>query len=501
VSVNAIQLGAHLPALQVVVPLLSAPLCALMLRPRMAWATALAVSACALATAVVLLQQVLATGTISYALGGWAAPWGIEYRIDTVNAFVLVIVSAISTIVLPFARDSIEHEVREDRICLFYTCWMLCLTGLLGIAITGDAFNVFVFLEISSLSSYVLISLGSDRRALIASLRYLVMGTIGATFIVLGVGLLYVMTGTLNMMDLAERLAGVEDTRTVKVAFVFLTLGIGLKMALFPLHAWLPNAYAYAPSAVTAFLAGTATKVAVYVWLRFFFTIFGADFAVDSMSMDTVLLAVAVVAIVVASVIAVFQPDAKRLLAYSSVAQIGYMALGISLFSVTGLTAAIVHLFNHAIIKSALFMALGCIVFRTGSTSIASLAGIGRRMPWTMAAFVFGALSLVGVPLTVGFISKWYLLLAVLEQGWWMVAFLIVATSLLAAVYCGRIIEVAYFRDPDPDTIQSRAREAPLMMLIPVWILIAANIFFGINTELTLDVASRAAGVLLGTGP
>jgi multicomponent Na+:H+ antiporter subunit D len=209
----------------------------------------------------------------------------------------------------------------------------------------------------------------------------------------------------------------------------------------------------------------------------------------------------ALIAIVVASSIAVFQQDAKRLLAYSSIAQIGYMALGISFFSVTGLTAAIVHLFNHAIIKTALFMALGCIIFRTGSTSIASLAGMGRRMPWTMAAFVFGALSLIGVPLTVGFISKWYLLMAALEQGWWQIAAVIVAASLLAAVYCGRIIEVAYFRDPDPDSIQSHAREAPLLMLIPVWILIAANIFFGINTDLTVDIASRAAGVLLGAGP
>ncbi len=500
-SAQAIQLGAHLPVLQVVVPLLSAPICALMYRPRVAWATALAVSAMALVMAIALLDRVLETGPISYALGGWAAPWGIEYRIDTVNAFVLVIVSAISTIVLPFARDSVEQEVREDRVSLFYTAWMLCLTGLLGIAITGDAFNVFVFLEISSLSSYVLISLGSERRALMASLRYLVMGTIGATFIVLGVGLLYVMTGTLNMVDLAERLAAVEDTRTVKVAFVFLTVGIGIKMALFPLHAWLPNAYAYAPSAVSAFLAGSATKVAVYVWLRFFFTIFGADFALDSMAMDLVLLPLALVAIVVASTIAVFQEDAKRLLAYSSVAQIGYMALGISLFSVTGLTATIVHLFNHAIIKTALFMALGCIIFRTGSASIASLAGIGRRMPWTMAAFVFGAMSLIGVPLTVGFISKWYLLLAALEQGWWPIAVAVVLTSLLAAVYCGRVIEVAYFRDPKPGSIQSHAREAPLLMLVPVWILIAANIYFGIDTDLTVDIAGRAAAVLLGGEP
>ncbi len=500
-SAPALQISAHLPALQVIVPLLSAPVCALLYHRRIAWATALAVSATALVIAIALLQQVLATGPISYALGGWAAPWGIEYRVDAVNAFVLLIVAAISTVVLPFARASVEQEVRGDRIGLFYTAWMLCLTGLLGIAITGDAFNVFVFLEISSLSSYVLISLGSERRALIASFRYLVMGTIGATFILIGVGLLYTMTGTLNMLDLAERLAAVEDTRTVRVAFGFLTVGIGLKMALFPLHAWLPNAYAYAPSAVTAFLAGSATKVAVYVWLRFFFTVFGADFAFESMSMMFLLLPLALAGVVMMSTVAIFQQDAKRLLAYSSVAQIGYMALGISLFSVTGLTAAIVHLFNHAVMKAALFMALGCIVYRTGSVGIASLAGIGRRMPWTMAAFVFGAMSLIGVPLTVGFISKWYLLLAALERGWWPVALVIVIASLLAAVYCGRVVEAAYFRDPEPGSIQARAREAPLSMLIPVWILIAANIYFGVDTDLTVDVAARAARVLMGAGP
>ena len=490
-----------LPVLAVVVPLMSAPLCVLVHRPRLVWALALTVSALAFAMSAALLHQVLNVGTISYALGGWAAPWGIEYRVDTVNAFVLLIVSAISTLVLPFARDSVEQEVREDRVSLFYTAWMLCLTGLLGIAITGDVFNVFVFLEISSLSSYVLISLGSERRALIAAFRYLVMGTVGATFIVIGIGLLYVMTGTLNMQDLAAHLPAVEDTRTIKVAFGFLTVGIGIKMAVFPLHAWLPNAYAYAPSAVSAFIAGTATKVAVYVWLRFFFTIFGADFAVDSMSMDALLMPLALAAIVAGSVVAIFQQDAKRVLAYSSIAQVGYMALGISLFSVTGLTAAIVHLFNHAIIKSVLFMALGAIVYRTGAVSIASLAGIGRRMPWTMAAFVFGALSLVGVPLTVGFVSKWYLLLAALERGWWPLAAVVVITSLMAAVYCGRIIEAAYFRDPEPDSIQSHAREAPPMMLVPIWILIAANVYFGVDTDLTVGVARRAALALLGGGP
>ena len=237
------------------------------------------------------------------------------------------------------------------------------------------------------------------------------------------------------------------------------------------------------------------------MWLRFFFTVFGADYAVDQMSMPLLLLPLGLVAIVVASVIAVFQSDAKRLLAWSSVAQIGYMALGIGLFSVSGLTAAIVHLFNHAVAKAALFMALGCIVYRTGSLSIASMAGIGRRMPWTMAAFVFGSLSLVGVPLTVGFVSKWYLLLAALEQGWWPLAAAVVATSLLAVVYCGKIIEAAYFRDPPEGTIQAHAREAPLIMLLPVWVLIAANIYFGVHTDLTVGVAARAAASLLGAAP
>ena len=160
------------------------------------------------------------------------------------------------------------------------------MTGLLGIAVTGDIFNVFVFLEISSLSAYALIALGKDRRALTAAYQYLIMGSVGATFIVIGIGLMYGMTGTLNMADLAERIPAVAATRTIPVAFAFLAVGISLKLALFPLHLWLPSAYAYAPSAVTAFIASTATKVAVYMLLRFFFTIFGARSRFDVMQLD-----------------------------------------------------------------------------------------------------------------------------------------------------------------------------------------------------------------------
>ncbi len=492
-------ISSHLPALQVVIPLLAAPLCIVVHRAKAAWAIALVVSWASLAISVRLLERVLQEGVVVYAMGGWAAPWGIEYRIDEINAFLLLIVSGGSALVLLFARVSVEREIEAERRYVFYTMWLLCLTGLLGIAITGDAFNVFVFLEISSLSSYVMISLGSDRRGLMAAFRYLIVGTIGATFILIGIGLLYMMTGTLNMADLAERLPAVADTRTVKVAFWFFAVGIGTKMALFPLHFWLPNAYAYAPSAASAFLAASATKVAVYVWLRFYFSVFGASFSFDAMSLSDILLPLGLVAALVGSAVAVFQQDVKRMLAYSSVAQIGYMAVGISFVSVNGLIGAIVHLFNHALMKAALFMVLGCVFYRLGSVALRDLDGLGRQMPWTMAAFVAGGLSLIGVPSSAGFISKWYLILAALESGSWPIAFLVLLSSLLAVVYVWRVVEAAYFRAP-PDDPSRRVVEAPVSLLVPVWLLVAANFYFGLQTSLTVGVAERAARTLLGAG-
>ncbi len=491
---------AHLPALQVVIPLVAAPLCALLPAGRPVWLLALTANGLALLIAALLLNQVLAGGPISYAMGGWAVPWGIEYRVDALNAYLLLIVAAIGTVVMAFARPIVERRIRlpEYKQPWFYTAYLLCLTGLLGMTITGDAFNVFVFLEISSLSSYVLISIGRDRRALTAAYQYLIMGTIGATFILIGIGLLYVMTGTLNMADLAARLPAVADTRTVRAAFAFLTLGVCLKLALFPLHLWLPNAYAYGPSVVTAFLAATATKVAIYVLLRFFFTIFGASFSFETMRLDRILLPLALVGIFSASVVAIFQTNVKRMLAYSSVAQIGYMILGISLVSATGLTAGITHLFNHALMKGTLFMALGCVSFQVGAAKLERMAGVGRTMPWTMGAFVIGGLSLIGVPLTAGFISKWYLVLGALERGWWPVALLVLVTSLLAVIYIWRVVEVAYFKPAPEGQI---VREAPLALLIPTWTLALANLYFGLDTSLNAGVARLAAQSLLGVAP
>ena len=490
---------ANLPALQVVIPLIAAPLCVLLRNRSLVWGFTLLVCWSSLVIAGILLRQVLTSGPISYSMGEWASPWGIEYRVDVLNAFLLLIVSSIGALVIPYAKESVRKDIPEHQIPSFYAAFLLCLTGLLGIVITGDAFNLFVFLEISSLSSYVLISLGKDRRALTAAYQYLIMGSIGATFFVIGVGLLYMMTGTLNMADLAVRLPSVLNTKTVLAAFGFLTVGIGLKLAMFPLHLWLPNAYTYAPSVVTVFLSATATKVAVYVFIRFFFNIFGEPFVFRTLPVGTILITLGTVGVLVASTIAIFQSNVNRLLAYSSVAQIGYMLLGIGLASVTGLTAGILHLFNHAMMKGGLFMVTGCIMYQWGSINIERLDGIGKQMPWTMAAFVIGGLGLIGVPLTVGFISKWYLLLGAIEQQYWLVVIAILVGSLLAIIYVWRVIEVAYFRPVPTDS--PRVNEAPLSMLIPAWILIGITVFFGIDTSLTVGTAEQAARFLLDQPP
>lgn len=492
-------IAAHLPAMVVVVPMLGALLSAFFRRGTLAWAFALTVSWVMPVVAIALLRQVLAGGTISYHLGGWMPPIGIEYRIDTLNAFVLVLISVIGAVVMPFARRSVAFELDGDKQPWFYTMYLLCLTGLFGITVTGDAFNLFVFLEVSSLSTYVIIAMGRDRRALLGAYQYLIMGTIGATFYVIGVGLLYLVTGTLNIADLATRIGPAFDSgasRPVLAALAFITVGISLKLALFPLHVWLPGAYAYAPSFATAFLAGTATKVAIYVMIRVFFSIFGPSVSYKSIAVPEVLMVLSVAAMVIASLVAIFEANMKRMLAYSSLAQVGYITLGISLANVSGLTGSIVHLLNHAIMKTALFLAVGAIVYRCGAVRMSDLAGIGRRMPLTMAAFVVGGFAIIGVPGTSGFVSKWYLAVGALERGWWPLVFVILATSLLAVVYIGRVVEIAWFREPS--ALAAKASDPPLSMLVPLLLLAAGTIYLGIDTEASAAIARKAAQMLVG---
>ena len=493
----SLSLREQLPALQIVVPFIAAPLIVMLGSRTLAWWIAFLSSLACLVMSLALMASVADGSYISYQLGGWAPPLGIEYRVDAANSLVLFLIALISTVALPFAKRSVPFEIGEPRQTLFYASWLLCFTGLMGMVITGDAFNIFVFLEISSLSTYILVAAGAkrDKRALTAAFNYLIMGTVGATFFVIGIGFLYMATGTLNMADIAERIAGQADNRTVQAGFAFIVVGMGLKAAMVPVHLWLPNAYTYAPSAVTVFLSATATKASIYVLLRFMFQVFAPAFNFEVAVALVVFVPLSLLAMFAASVVAIFQRDFKRMLAYSSIAQIGYMLLGMSMLNASGLTATLVHMFNHGITKAVLFMGVGALIMQAGSSFYDDICGLGRRMPLTGMAIVAGGLSLIGVPGTAGFVSKWILVQAAFENGYWPIALAVVLSSLLAVVYVWRVFEVLYLTAPISD-----AKDPPLTMLVPMVLLGAACIWFGIFTELPLSASVTAAeGLLSGT--
>jgi multicomponent Na+:H+ antiporter subunit D len=488
---------AQLPALLVLVPMGCAPLCVLLRSPVLAWLLYLFAALGSLSCAVLLAEYVARSGALPYHMGGWPAPAGIEFVVDHYNTPVLLVVSLIAVVVAVYARRSVAAETDARRAVVLYTCLCLTLAGLLGLAITGDVFNAFVFLEISSLSTYAMIAMGRRRHALLASFRYLLIGTVGATFILVGIGLAYGVTGTLNMADLARRLSDLRDNRALYAAAVFVFVGLAVKMALFPLHAWLPGAYAEAPSAVSTFVAAASTKVAIYVSSRFAFTIFGATLMFDVMPMDQVGLLLACLAMLVGSAAACFQRDLKYLLAWSSVAQIGYIVAGLSLSTAAGVSAAYLHMINHAVIKAALFAVAGLLLLRLGSVRLTALAGLGRRMPWTFAAIMVSGLGLIGVPLTAGFVSKWALLTALADQGQWPVLVAVLASSLLALVYLGRIVEVAWFRETP---VGVEPKSPPWSMAAAIWFLVVMSVYIGIDPSLPAALAGSAAAALLGTG-
>lgn len=491
----------QLSILLVVLPLLAAPIIAVINRSSIAWAMTLSVTVCCLIMSVWMLSGVVDGSVIHYELGGWAPPWGIEYRIDTLNGLVALIVCGIAAATALYAKRSVEQEIPKHQIPMFYCAFLLCFLGLLGICLTGDIFNLFVFLEVSSLSSYALIAMGRNRKALNASFHYLMLGTLGATFFLIGVGLAYGATGTLNMADLSVRLPQAVDTHLVNTAFALIVVGVALKAAIYPLHLWLPNAYSFAPSVVSIFLSATATKVAIYALIRSLFHVYSVEYVTNTL-LPQLLIVMGGVAVLYGSMRAIGQTGMRKMLAYSSVAQIGYMIMGIGFLTEAGLTASLIHLFNHALMKAALFMAAGLFIYRANTATFENIKGLGREMPWTFAAMVIAALSLIGVPGTVGFVSKWQLLQAALEENHWPMVVIILVGSLLAIIYVWKLIEVLYFQPREKMRVTGVASgsenigRSPISMAVTLWILALSCIYFGINTELSMDTAKSAVEIL-----
>lgn len=482
------------PALPVLILLGTAilsPLVSLLLR-RSARALAVAAVAAAASISAVNLVRVLGGGTLHTHMAGWPPPIGIEYVLDPLAAFVAVVINSIALIVLVHARLSVDAEIPDrSRHVSYYALILLMLCGFNGIVATGDFFNLYVWLEISSLSLYGLVAAG-DRRSPVAAFRYLIMGTIGATFYLLGLGFLFVMTGSLNMADLAAILPHVWREPPVVVGLVLMVAGMSIKMALFPLHGWLPDAYTTAPSSASALIAPTGTKVGAYVLIRLLFFVFGAEFTARTLPVTSVIGWLAAAAVIYGSVMAMAQKELKRMLAFSSVAQVGYIGIGIGLASPLGLIGALLHVLNHACMKALLFLVAGSFRLKLGHSRIDRFnASVRRRMPWTTAAFAAGALSMVGVPPLAGFFSKWYLALGAVQASNWIFLAVILVSSLLNSVYFFRVLERLYMgktggagkqEGPAGEAAEDGPRdgEAAASMLVPVLLLAAALLVIGL---------------------
>jgi multicomponent Na+:H+ antiporter subunit D len=450
-----------------------------------------------------ILNHVVTVGPIYYRLGGWIPPWGIEYVIDGLNAYVLVILLFLGLVCVVYSKRNIEHEMPR-KVVSFYTIYQLLITGLCGITVTGDIFNMYVFIEITCLSAYALIG-SRGKIALKASFTYLILGSIGACFFLLGIGFLYAVTGSLNIKDLSVLLPPLYGNRVVLAAFVFFIVGLSIKMALFPLHTWLPDAHAFAPSEISAMLSGIIIEVSTYAFIRVAFSVFTVNF-IRLLPVFEILSWVAAIAMLFGSFLAVMQENLKRMLAYSSVAHMGYimLAIGLSTSTSLGLTPALMHILNHALMKGCLFLVAGAFIYRGERWNIKDLQGLGRRMPYTCFAFILAALSMLGMPPSVGFITKWYLIIAIFEAKQYFFIGILFASVLLTLTYFWRVVESLYLKEGEGGETGIVKTEIPLSMLIPVFILASSCFVMGVIwlMEIPLPIIETInSGFNLGGGP
>lgn len=432
------------------------------------------------------LLQILQTNTpIHYHLGDWQPPFGIELVIDHLSGMVLVLISVVGLLTAIYSLRPVLVDT-PDSVHHYYTLYALLVSGLLGMVATGDAFNLYVLLEISALSSYALLARGRVL-AYYSTFKYIIIGTIGACFYLLGVGYLYIKTGSLNMADLSNLLntAEMHQSVSIKIGFVLMIIGVMIKMAFFPLHGWLPNAYSYTSTTSSCLIAPLMTKVSVYIMIRLMFSIFSVDYIFKTLQFDQLIMVMASIAIIVGSVSALAQTDLKRMLCYIIVAEVGYMVGGVWLANENGLTGAVYHILADGMMTLCLFMVIGAIIYTTGQASIESMRNFFKRMPVTSVVFVVAAFSIIGIPPTCGFFSKWYLITGAIAAGQWLFIVALLFSSLINALIFFRIFEIGYFPifDKDSHGDEVVVSEAPMTMMIPMVLTAISLILIGIYTN------------------
>jgi multicomponent Na+:H+ antiporter subunit D len=489
----------HWLPLAAVVPLAAAALAPALGRgrPALAWGLAVAAAAWSLLAAAVLTRRLVLAGPFSYAMGGWPPPYGIELRFDALSA-ASVFIALVYLLVLVYSRRDAEVAIPAHRRPWYYSLLLLNLGGLVGFVCAGDLFNLFVFMELASVSSYALVAAGGGRIAALAALKYLLAGAVSSVLILFSIGVLHALTGSLNMADVAARLAGSGEGAPAALALGGLTAGFMVKAALFPLHLWLPDAHASAPSPVSAVLSGLVVNIGIIGWLRILPLFAGVESVALGVVYET-LAWLGAAAIIAGALAALFQQDIKLMLAYSTVSNIGYIVLGLGLANPVAATGATVHVLNHALIKSTLFLAAGALIHQTGFRTLHDLRGVGRVMPWTGLALSIGVLAIVGLPPTAGFLGKWYIALGALEAGRPGFAVALLAGALLIFFYYVRILNAFYFRAPVQERMLA-VREAPLSMLLPVLLLAALCVLGGLFGRWPIDLLAPLVQQLPGGG-
>jgi multicomponent Na+:H+ antiporter subunit D len=515
-----VTLTEHFPVLAVVVTLFGAylsPWVAYWRRRAVGWFAA-GVCAAALAQAVAMLVRAARDGTVHYHLGGWAPPVGIELAVTPASALVAVVVAGVAGLVAVYSTVSLQHEVASKGHGWYGAAFLLVVAGMLGLLVTNDLFNIFVMMEITTLGAVGLVVARDRWGAAEAGLRYLLLASLGSTLILFGIGMVYMITGHLNLGYIAAELGRVWAVypHVAAASLALMGLGFALKAALFPLHVWLPEAHTNAPSSSSAVLSGLVVKAYSFTLLRLTFVVF-RPLLEHALPVRQALVAAACGAILGGSLFALVQVELKRVLAYGTVAQLGYIFLGVGLGTPSGVVAAFFQIVSHAITKACLFMCAGIIIEQTGRRRVADMGGLGRALPLTTAAFTVCALSMIGIPLLSGFVVKWYLVQAGLEVGQPWFVLLVLASGLLNAAYYLPVVWRFYFQpsnEPLPDRRPLfdpaawpqpgwwrraiEGLEAPWPALLPALALSLACIVLGVWTSPLVDYLGGVAGWLLG---
>ena len=397
-----------------------------------------------LVLSIINLRFVLTEGPVEYALGGWTAPLGIAWLNDTVAAIVVLTISVVALLSIIYGRVVVTADLEKN--VPYYTLILIMVSGLVGIIFAADLFNVFVFLEVAALTGYALVG-AAGGKSLVYAFRYLLLGSFGATLYLLGVGHIYVATGTLNMGDLAVRLPELMTSTAVVSGFIYIFLGLSIKMALIPLHSWLPDAYASAPSSITPLLASTVTKVALLAWVRIEYSLIAPNVEVSHVPVLVLLEELGVFAALIGGALALIQTDLKRMFAYGGISHIGLILIGVSIGNATGFAGGLFYLINDAIMQAALFMIAGALVHYHGIHTLEDLRGVGQQSPWLTGALVVVAVAMVGLPPTGGFFGKWNIILGALEAEHYLAAFAVVASTLLTLAYFLKIFS-CWFHQP-----------------------------------------------------